>query len=692
MKARTILFSLLAMALVILPSCEEGASHATLRVNLRKDRSIVPLDYPLEIDSYRIVGEGPGSESFDIETNKESISLDGLVIGEWTLTAEGRNSNKDVLVTGTTTHRLSTTNGSCTIVLEDLVGSGTLSIELEWDPDRIVSEPSIVLEVTPQYGEKETRTLDLTSMDENAGTASYEGVDYPAGSYVLAARLFDGSVQVAGFVEAVRIVGGETSSGTIVFDLDKFPVEPGTLDLVDNTGVPVSCTISGLEDTVDADIPVTVSISADTDDLGSYMIVWYLDGNQIGEGEEATFTPSAGTHRLDVVASTSRIGTSGSASMNFEAVAITDPGVPSKGNLVESSASVPLAGDTTVRFLPDGNVLIISNAKQKVYIATVIRSSLDFIRTYSFSELSMDGSIVDAAATEVSSTLMKVAVLQEDPEYLIIYNYNPTTASLTMYAKAVPFTYNYPEEAGPASALGSVAFSSGKLRDGCPVGVYSVKEPNSGRWQAVYFSAGTVDVDEMFGPIIVYFGTSVDGPAEPIGRIAGSDESFLLATAEGTAVHMTGAMTSSFGYSTSRYFAPERILPDEQAKLAGRTAYALTSPYAALFLGDYRVMATCTPGQSQNWGWTILEMEPMDHEARSLATTKDFEYAYYIDIDADEIVTLDISADGTSVEEIGRTALPKDGMDTLAVSASGMNIIAYDADNASALAVMRAIR
>lgn len=692
MKARTILFSLLAMALVILPSCEEGASHATLRVNLRKDRSIVPLDYPLEIDSYRIAGEGPGSESFDIETNKESISLDGLVIGEWTITAEGRNSNKDVLVTGTTTHRLSTTNGSCTIVLEDLVGSGTLSIELEWDPDRIVSEPSIELEVTPQYGEKETRTLDLTSMDENAGTASYEGVDYPAGSYVLAARLFDGSVQVAGFVEAVRIVGGETSSGTIVFDLDKFPVEPGTLDLVDNTGVPVSCTISGLEDTVDADIPVTVAISADTDDLGSYMIVWYLDGNQIGEGEEATFTPSAGTHRLDVVASTSRIGTSGSASMNFEAVAITDPGVPSKGNLVESSASVPLAGDTTVRFLPDGNVLIISNAEEKVYIATVIRSSLDFIRTYSFSELSMDGSIVDAAATEVSSTLMKVAVLQEDPEHLIIYNYNPTTASLTMFAKAVPFTYNYPEEAGPASALGSVAFSSGKLRDGCPVGVYSVKEPNSGRWQAVYFSAGTADADEMFGPIIVYFGTSVDGPAEPIGRIAGSDESFLLATAEGTAVHMTGAMTSSFGYSTSRYFAPERILPDEQAKLAGRTAYALTSPYAALFLGDYRVMATCTPGQSQNWGWTILEMEPMDHEARSLATTKDFEYAYYIDIDADEVVTLDISADGTSVEEIGRTALPRDGMDTLAVSASGMNIIAYDADNASALAVMRAIR
>ena len=692
MKARTILFSLLAMALVILPSCEEGASHATLRVNLRKDRSIVPLDYPLEIDSYRIAGEGPGSESFDIETNKESISLDGLVIGEWTITAEGRNSNKDVLVTGTTTHRLSTTNGSCTIVLEDLVGSGTLSIELKWDPDRIVSEPSIELEVTPQYGEKETRTLDLTSMDENAGTASYEGVDYPAGSYVLAARLFDGSVQVAGFVEAVRIVGGETSSGTIVFDLDKFPVEPGTLDLVDNTGVPVSCTISGLEDTVDADIPVTVAISADTDDLGSYMIVWYLDGNQIGEGEEATFTPSAGTHRLDVVASTSRIGTSGSASMNFEAVAITDPGVPSKGNLVESSASVPLAGDTTVRFLPDGNVLIISNAEEKVYIATVIRSSLDFLRTYSFSELSMDGSIVDAAATEVSSTLMKVAVLQEDPEHLIIYNYNPTTASLTMYAKAVPFTYNYPEEAGPASALGSVAFSSGKLRDGCPVGVYSVKEPNSGRWQAVYFSAGTADADEMFGPIIVYFGTSVDGPAEPIGRIAGSDESFLLATAEGTAVHMTGAMTSSFGYSTSRYFAPERILPDEQEKLAGRTAYALTSPYAALFLGDYRVMATCTPGQSQNWGWTILEMEPMDHEARSLATTKDFEYAYYIDIDADEVVTLDISADGTSVEEIGRTALPRDGMDTLAVSASGMNIIAYDADNASALAVMRAIR
>ena len=172
MKARHAFMAFLLIVVALLSACEQGQSHATLRVNLRKDRSIVPAGYPLEIESYRITGDGPGDESFSIETNKETISLEGLVIGEWSILAEGLNSQKDVLVTGSTTHRLSVTNGSCTIVLEDLTGEGSLEVVLLWDPVRINNEASIELELTPQYGEKETRSLELTSFDTEAGRAT----------------------------------------------------------------------------------------------------------------------------------------------------------------------------------------------------------------------------------------------------------------------------------------------------------------------------------------------------------------------------------------------------------------------------------------------------------------------------------------------------------------------------------------
>ena len=84
--------------------------------------------------------------------------------------------------------------------------------------------------------------------------------------------------------------------------------------------------------------------------------------------------------------------------------------------------------------------------------------------------------------------------------------------------------------------------------------------------------------------------------------------------------------------------------------------------------------------------------EPFDAEASSLIASSDYEYAYYIDLDANEIVTMEISSDSKSVEEIGRTALAERGMDTLALSDSGTNLIAYDEDNASSLMILRTTR
>ena len=691
MKVKYALLAVLVLLSALFASCEERSSHATMRVNLRKDRSIVPADYPLEIKSYRITGDGPGSESFSIETNKETVSLEGLVIGEWSLLAEGLNENDDVLVTGSTTHRLSATNGSCTIVLEDLTGMGSLEVVLTWDPERISGEASIELELTPQYGDKETRRLELTSMDGDGGRATYTGTDYPSGSYVLAARLFDGSVQVAGFTEAVRIAGDQVSEGEIAFDLDKYPVEPGTLELVDNTGIPVSCMIEGITDTVDADMPVRVSITSETDDVSSYAIVWYLDGNQIGEGPEVEFTPLVGSHRLDVVASTSRLGTSGSASVNFEAVSASAPGVPSHGNVIEDGEGIDLSGKTVVRFLPDGNAMILSNAEQRVQIASPIRSSLDVIRSYTFTELGITGDVVDFDSVEISAGLSKVLMSQDNPYLVSVYNYNPSTASLTRFSEGVPMALGNPDEQ-EITGIGAVAIADGITVDGCPIGIVNVHNPQSDIWQYTYVSLGAETGDSNYFWQGMFMSQSGMHP-DPAGRPAVTSDSFFQVMDDGQGLLIQRTENSVNTFSLMAYFRPFYSFPDDEEKFSGVTAGTLLDTATVLVLGDY--MAICEYDQDFSGaigGWKLHSAEIMDHDASSLVTTKDRSYAYYVDIDADEIVTLKIASNGRSVEEIGRTALSIDGVNSIAISESGSNIIAYNENNAVALVVMRATR
>ena len=690
MKARFV-FIVMATVLsaLLFCSCEQEADHATLRVNLRQDRSIVPADFPLEIDSYRIIGDGPGSESFNVETSKETISLEGLVIGEWTIEAEGLNANNDVLVTGSTTHRLSAANGSCTIILEDLVGTGSLEISLNWDPERISGEASIELELTPQYGERETETLVLTSFDENSGSAEYTGSGYPAGSYVLSARLYDGNVQVAGFVEAVRIAGDQVSKGEIEFDLDKYPIEPGTLELVNKTGVPVSCTIEGLQDSVEAGKEITVSITSETDEVDSFAIIWYLDGNYLGEGVEISLKPEAGTHRLDVVASTSRLGTSGSTSINFEAVSATEPGVPVLGKLVESNEDITLSGSAVVRFLPDGNAMIVSNAEEKVYIASMIRSLLNIEMEYTFTDLGITGEVVDFASEEISSTLTKVLLAQEAPVLAIVFNYNPQTATLTHYSSGTPVGYGYQSEIGVAE-INSVGIIGDLKVDGCSVGMISVKHDDAtGYWQNNYVSlTEKTGADDYFrkGSFLTMTG------AEPIaGRMLTTDTSFFQIQTNGKGLLLKKTAEVDI-LKRASYFYPDSIFPENASDFTSLTTTAMIGQDIMLLLGENKIILEYDMKYSDDFGFRIHGITPMDHEAVGAIASKDYKYAYYIDRSTDEIVTLEISPNSTEVTEIGRTGLEDPGIDELAISDSGINLIAYDADNTDSLMIFRTTR
>ena len=89
-------------------------------------------------------------------------------------------------------------------------------------------------------------------------TARYEAVK-ASGSYGLRYELFSNAVKIAGGTEALRIIDGATTSGTIVLTVDKESSTSQGLRIVDDTAVPIEGTITGVDATILPNSPVTAT-------------------------------------------------------------------------------------------------------------------------------------------------------------------------------------------------------------------------------------------------------------------------------------------------------------------------------------------------------------------------------------------------------------------------------------------------
>ena len=415
--------------LVVFTSCAESEDTASMRIVLDRNASrlIAPPDFPLEVKKYRIEGTGPKSEKISITTAKSSATLDGLTIGQWTLKATGLNEKNDPIVTGSTTFNLSASNTTCTIHLSELVGQGNLSVALSWDKARVVN-PTITLELKKQ-GEEEPTQLHA-SMNEPAGTATLNSENLASGSYILIGKLHSQNVLVSGFVEAVRIVEGKTSHADIEFSLDMLPSAPGSIQLINEAGLPVYCTINGLADEVAAGEDRTVSLIPEDNTLKNVNVDWYIDGNYKASGMEYKMNPEPGLHRLDAVAYTDKIGSYGSTGMNFSAVVSTEMGIPGNRFSADSSQGLKLGGSTLVHFLPNGSFLLFSKANSSMQLCSISRSTVNVLGEWTSADLDfLNGNPVECLSRTLDNENITIMVTTNNPAKTFHLNYHvPTTA------------------------------------------------------------------------------------------------------------------------------------------------------------------------------------------------------------------------------------------------------------------------
>jgi len=483
--------SIILFITLLASGCTETAEGRTVSLTLSLEneepktesgtRSILP-GTPLNVSYYTVSGLGPNDSIFNVSTSDSITTIPGLQTGDWQITAYGWNENGFKLISGNTLFGLTPDTAETSIILDEYYGAGTVSVLITWDSS-LTFTPEFHLYLYPQ-GAVEAEVSPTIA----AGSASYETA-LSAGSYILRCELFSYGISVAGCVEAIRIADGITSEGTIVLNLDTMKSEV-SLTLTDVTTIPVEGGISGIPVTVVSGIPIDLTFTPSNvaaENLAELTVDWYLDGTYLLTGSTCSITPAAGPHRVDVLASTTTTGSSGSVSESFTAIETGSTG---------SLSIIEIMDDNIDGSMFDGIEWIQVNADDLIITASKVDDVIQTFRMESGS-LVLKQTIEDTI--EVPLNGVKVIAASDDGQLI---------CAISEYSKSlVVFSHTL----GTDTLEFVEAFQTAFMIDGSPQSVGLISSV------AIDSIGGNIYIDDRLEGCIYHFlydGTEV----VPIGR------------------------------------------------------------------------------------------------------------------------------------------------------------------------------
>ena len=393
--------------LLLLVACSENPGTTTMRLVLSTEsceggRTLLPTDSTLlDVSRYTVSGTGPNGKTFTKSTDSSSVEIEGLTIGEWTVTAKGLNREGTELVSGASTFRLTSTATPQTIVLDTLIGTGAFSFSLDWSLCD-VANPAMEVYLTGPDMRSDEVPLDVT-LNTQTKTATVSET-LTAGSYKVRVLLKDGSQLVAGLVEAVRISNGTSTSGSHTFHFNE--LGPTTLMyFTDATGTPIrgSLSASGNPESFLDGLQYTYVFSfTDPDNVSTegLSLDWYYDGSLVQSDTTLTRSGSSlsqvvgnGVHRIDAVVYNKLLGSTGSAAYTFSVVPNGEVGEMALVNADAGNAIDSVDSSTVISPLPGGKFLVTTPNSAKMYICSVSSNALQVLKTYNVTNFDWLGSI-----------------------------------------------------------------------------------------------------------------------------------------------------------------------------------------------------------------------------------------------------------------------------------------------------------
>lgn len=422
---------LILLSLFILFSCKDEINRGNMEIRIENSNSktLMPESSSVEIVKYKINGKGPDESNISFETSRTSYTLEGILIGAWKLEAYGLNREGTEIVKGSTTFNLTATNNKAVINLNELVGEGNLDLTFKWE-DKKLKNPNLRIVITDSSGKKSEESAEISATEK--GKANFYKAGLKAGSYTLQASLYDSNIKYSGFSEAVRIIDKKTTESTINMAIDEDITNSGSLILTNQADVPVKCTISGIEAPVKANTEQKATLALINASLNEVNAIWYLDGEKIGEGLEITFTPTAGFHRLDVVASTSKLGSSGSTYFTFEANSFGNPGEP-VFNKLKIEEGINLDGISCFCFTDENDIIISSTRAKTLQICSLNNNTLSNVTTYS--QFNSSFLTTDISSICFVSEMSQLFLINDNRSNVVMLDYNSSTETLTKIAE-----------------------------------------------------------------------------------------------------------------------------------------------------------------------------------------------------------------------------------------------------------------
>lgn len=305
-----ILFGLL----LTLSSCsEEAAGTGTMTIMLHENtaKTVAPETTADTITKFVVEGTGPGGKTFTRNSTSSTVVLEGMPVGRWELSAAGYNSKSKELARGSASADLSGGNGSFSIGLDRLRGSGSVQLRIEWDGS--LTDVKIRISINDSAG----IAVSSATLNPGNGTSytTWTSGKIPDCSYTVSIELFCAEMLYCGVREALSVLPGEKTSWTADF------TGMGTWD-----GGKSSFRIEGLSSTAASGAENSARLVPESHiaDPSSYRVSWFLDSRRVGEaqtlnsgGNTVIFTPSTGIHVLSALVTDSEGEIVSSASEKF---------------------------------------------------------------------------------------------------------------------------------------------------------------------------------------------------------------------------------------------------------------------------------------------------------------------------------------------------------------------------------------
>lgn len=307
-------------------SCEQTSTNLAKNIVVSFDtakalasRTISPIDPTyLDIEYFVFEGYGPLNSSFSEIIYSNGCTLEALNIGKWHFEVTSYNSKDRALSKGFLVSTIKKDTNSVTLVLDSLVGKGSINLQLSFNSDQIYGNPYI------KYLLKDTNfnVVDsyIDQIEENQSTSSVIFDDIDSNSYILEATLVCDDQVVSALVESVRVIDNESSIATRELVIGQLASE-SIISVINNTSTPITgyITLAPLPTKLNEEATLTFNLD-ESSPLNSENLnyQWYCDGLILEDSNSNIYTIESlqgGTCRYDVVVSLEQLGSVGSATI-----------------------------------------------------------------------------------------------------------------------------------------------------------------------------------------------------------------------------------------------------------------------------------------------------------------------------------------------------------------------------------------